>query len=133
MEKIAQGKFLIGPVAAPGYTPELGALLAVGSLASFKTDESDSLIQRSSLPFTLAYTSTGAIVANGILSSYWFNDKLRVYGDFWVENMPDSYWGIGYGSASTTPKSDSITAYERFWWWINPRFYYQFKMIILLG
>ena len=119
-KKIADGKFLISPLIAPGYTPELGAAIFAGGLTSFKTNPKDSLIQRSSLPFTAGLTTTGAVVINAMLTSYWLEDKLRVYGDFWYKNMPDNYWGIGYQSAINTPQSETTTAYERTWWWINP-------------
>ncbi|MCF6352700.1 MAG: BamA/TamA family outer membrane protein [Cyclobacteriaceae bacterium] len=132
-EKLALGKFMITPFAAPGYTPELGGLLAVGGLASFKTKSTDTLIQRSSIPFSFAYTSTGAIVANAILSSFWFKDKVRVFGDFWLKDMPDHYWGVGYKNGATTPKSDSTTAFNRMWWWINPRILYQVKKDYFVG
>jgi hypothetical protein len=132
-EKLEQGRFMLTPVAAPGYTPELGGLIAVGGIASFKTNPVDSLILRSSLPFTISYTTTGAIVANAILTSYWFRDKLRVYGDFWFKNMPDHYYGIGYEKGATVPKSDSTTLYNRQWWWINPRFLYQLRDNYFIG
>tara|TARA_B100000508_G_scaffold102004_1_gene80391 strand:- start:15959 stop:16234 length:276 start_codon:yes stop_codon:yes gene_type:complete len=35
-KKLDEGKFMITPVAAPGYTPELGGLLAVGGLRVLK-------------------------------------------------------------------------------------------------
>jgi hypothetical protein len=132
-EKLEHGKFMMTPVAAPGYTPELGGLLAVGGLASFKTNPEDSLIQRSSLPFTIGYTTTGAIVANAILTSYWFKDKLRVYGDFWFKKMHDHYYGVGYEKGATVPKSDSTTLYSRQWWWINPRFLYHARDNYFVG
>jgi len=132
-EKIAQGKFLITPLAAPGYTPELGGLLVIGALMSFKTNPEDKHIQRSCLPFTISYTTTNAVVANAILSSFWFGDRLRIYGDFWFKDMPDHYWGIGYQNGRDTPKSDSTTAYQREWWWINPRFLYQVSDNYFIG
>ncbi|MGB0404487.1 MAG: BamA/TamA family outer membrane protein [Salibacteraceae bacterium] len=132
-KKLDEGKFMITPVAAPGYTPELGGLIAVGGLASFKTDKSDTVIQRSSLPFTIGYTSTGAVIGQAILTSYWFEDRLRIFGDFWYKNMPDHYWGVGYENGVNVAKSDSTTAYTRQWWWINPRFLYQFKPNYFVG
>jgi len=132
-KKIKEGKFMISPVAAPGYTPELGGLIAIGGLTSFKTNPKDSLIQRSSMPFTIAYTTTNAIVANAILTSYWFKDKLRINSDLWYKDMPDNYWGIGYDAAFNNYQSDSTTAFNREWWWINPRFLYQVKDNYFVG
>lgn len=132
-EKIAQGKFLISPLIVPGYTPELGGAIFLGALTSFKTNRKDNLIQRSSLPLTFGYTTTGAIVANAILTSYWLKDKLRIYGDFWYKNMADNYFGIGYENAVSTIQSDSTTAFNREWWWINPRFLFQFHKNYFVG
>jgi hypothetical protein len=132
-KKIDEGRFMMFPIAAPGYTPELGALVAAGGLMSFKTNRHDSLIQRSSMPFTVAYTTTGAIVAQAILTSYWFKDKLRINADLWIKDMPDNYWGVGYEKASEMHQSDTTTAYNRQWWWINPRFLFQVKNNFFVG
>jgi hypothetical protein len=132
-KKIDEGRFMMFPIAAPGYTPELGALVAAGGLMSFKTNRHDSLIQRSSMPFTVAYTTTGAIVAQAILTSFWFKDKLRINADLWVKDMPDNYWGVGYEKASEMHQSDTTTAYNRQWWWINPRFLFQVKKNFFVG
>jgi len=125
--KVEQGKPLFTPLAGPAYTPEMGFTVAGGIMISYKTNPKDSLIQRSSSPVMLGVTSTGGIFASTILSSYWFQDKLRIYGDFVYKDMPDNYYGVGYDDAFTTPESDSTTAYQRQWWWINPRILWQFK------
>lgn len=132
-DKIAKGEFLITPFGAPGYAPELGGLIAVGAVMSFKTNKKDSLIQRSSLPATFTYTTTGAIVISGILKSYWLKDKLRINADFYYKDMPDNYWGIGYEKGTNVPESDSTTAYHRLWWIINPRVLYQFRKNYFVG
>ncbi|UTW64099.1 BamA/TamA family outer membrane protein [bacterium SCSIO 12741] len=131
--KLAAGQVMFTPVVAPAYTPELGLLVAAGGLITFKTNKNDSLIQRSSLPGSIGYTTTGALVINGILTSFWFKDKLRINGDFWYKDMPDHYWGVGFDNGLNVPKSDSTTAYNRTWWWINPRFLYQVKTHYFVG
>ena len=133
-EKKKESKnFLISPLLVPGYTPELGGLLAAGGLMSFKTNPKDTLIQRSSVPVTLAYTTTKAVVFQSIINTYWAGDKIRISGDFWYKDMPDHYWGVGYENGFNIPKSDSTTAYQRQWWWINPRIMWQFKKNFFLG
>ena len=127
LEKIELGKFIASPLVVPAYTPELGGLIALGMLTSFKTNPDDDLIQRSSLPVTIGYTTTGAIVFQSILTSYWFEDKLRIYGDFWYKNMPDNYWGVGYDRGFYTPVSDTTTAFNRQWFQINPQFLYKIQ------
>ncbi len=125
--KIDQGKFMISPIVVPAYTPELGGLIAVGGLISFKNNPYDKVTQRSTLPTTFALSTTGAVVFQSILTSYWMEDRLRINGQFWYKDMPDNYWGVGYENGFNTPVSDTTTAYERQWFWINPRLLYQLK------
>ncbi len=131
--KILNGKLLITPFITPGYTPELGGIVAIGALLSFKTNKKDALIQRSSFPFSIGYTSTGAVVLYSVLTSYWLKDKIRINGNFSFKNMPDHYWGIGYQNAYNNYKSDTTTLYMRKWWQINPRIFYHIKQNYLLG
>ena len=132
-KKIKEGRMLFTPIIIPAYSPELGGLIAIGGISSFKTNRKDSLIQRSSLPFTIAYTTTGAIVATGVLKSYWFKDKIRFNLNFDYKDMPDNYWGVGYETAYHTPKSDSTTFYNRNWWSFHPRVLYQLKKNYFVG
>ncbi len=125
--KIDQGKMLFTPLAGPAYTPEMGFTVAGGFMLSYKTNPKDSLIQRSSSPIMFGASSSGAIFFSTVASTYWFKDKLRIYADIWFKDMPDNYWGAGYENAYSKPKSDSTTAYNRTWWWINPRFLWQVK------
>lgn len=133
IKKIAEGKTLFTPILVPAYSPELGALISGGGLVSFKTNKKDSLIQRSSFPFTISYTTTSAIVSSGILSSYWFKDKLRINVNIAYKDMPDNYWGVGYKNAYNNHLSDTTTAYNRNWWAFNPRFLYQIKKNYFIG
>jgi hypothetical protein len=132
-KKIDEGKFLFTPLAGPAYTPELGFLIAFSAMMSYKTNPNDSLIQRSSSPTTLSITSTGAITGSSKISTFWFQDKMRIYADLWVKDMPDNYWGVGYDNGRNVNESDSTTAYRRLWYQINPRFYGNLESIILLG
>ena len=132
-EKIAQGKFIITPIGIPGYSPELGGFIAGGGLMTFKTNPKDSLIQRSSFPVTIAYSTTNAIIITGLLNSFWYHDKIRIIGDFWYKNMTDNYWGIGFDKGAAVPKTDSITAYHRQWMWINPRVLFQWTKNYFVG
>ena len=132
-EKVKQGKPLFTPLAGPAYTPELGFTLAGGFMLSYKTNPKDSLIQRSSSPIMFGVSSTGGIFFSTIVSSYWFEDNLRVYADIWYKDMPDHYWGVGYDNALFMPKSDTTTAYNRKWYWFNPSFLWQFKTNYFAG
>jgi hypothetical protein len=126
-DKLEKGKLIITPLAGPGYTPELGGLIAATGMISFKTNGADSLIQRSTTPVAVGITTTGAYFFSCIASTFWLQDKLRIPGDFWFKNMPDNYWGVGYNAAKNTAEGDSTTAYVRSWFWINPRPMWQFS------
>ncbi len=131
--KIREGKLMVTPFLSPGYTPELGMVFAGGALFSFKTDKKDPLMKRTSFPVSFSYSSRGAIVFSTLLTSYWLHDRLRVNADLWYKDMPDNYWGVGYENAAGKEKSDSLTAYDRRWWWINPRFLFQVFDNFFLG
>ncbi len=131
--KIDNGKFIISPIVVPAYTPELGGLIAAGGLISFKNNPDDKITQRSTLPVTFALSTTGAVVFQSILTSYWMEDKLRINGQFWYKDMPDNYWGVGYERGFNTPVSDSTTAYNREWFWIRPQFLYRIKEYTYVG
>ena len=48
-DSIDDGRPLLTPFVAPGYTPELGGLLALGGYFSFKTDRNDENLKRSAV------------------------------------------------------------------------------------
>lgn len=132
-QRINSGKPLLIPIVAPGYTPELGFLGVAGVMLSFKTKPSDTLIQRSTFPMAFSYSTKRSMVFNSFLTSFWLKDKLRINGEFWIKNMPDNYWGIGYQNSINPSVSDKTTTYKRKWWWINPNIFWQFKKNYFLG
>jgi outer membrane protein assembly factor BamA len=132
-EKIASGKLLITPLAGPAYTPELGFTIAGGIMTSFKTNRSDSLIQRSSAPIMLGVSSTGAYFLQSKWTTFWLKDNMRIYSDFNFKNMPDNYWGVGYEAAKNAYKSDTTTKYVRTWFQFNPKALWQFKKNWFIG
>jgi len=121
------------PFAAPAYTPELGPTLMGAVMISFKTDPSDTLIQRSSTPVNIGVSTRGSYFFNSIISTFWFEDRLRVFGELRFRNTPDHYWGVGYDLASSNPERDERTAYTRSMWKINPRILWQFRDDFFLG
>ena len=114
-EKIESGKMLITPLAGPGYTPELQLTFGGGGIISWRNSKTNRELPRSSMPFMMAISTTGAMTFNLRPTTYWHNDKIRINGDFWYKAMPDNYWGIGYQKAYNTVKSDSTTRYFRNW------------------
>ncbi len=71
-EKVERGKFMAFPFATPAYTPELGPTLIGAVMMSFKTNPSDSSIQRSSTPLNVGVSTRGSYFFNSIISTYWF-------------------------------------------------------------
>lgn len=132
-KKIEEGRTLVTPLIGPAYTPELKFIVAGGIMVSFKGDRQDSTLQRSSLPMILGVSSSGAFFFESRLSLFFLRDKLRIYGDVNFRNLDDHYWGVGYKAGRFTEKSDSLTAYNRTWWQINPKFLWQFKKNYFVG
>jgi hypothetical protein len=121
------------PFAAPAYTPELGPTLIAVMMVSFKTDPADSLIQRSSTPVNIGASLRGSYFLNTIISTYWLEDRLRIFGEVRFRNMPDHYWGVGYDKAAANKGRDESTSYTRRYWEIHPRVLWQFGRHCFLG
>lgn len=132
-KKEQEGKFLITPFVGPGYTPELGFSIAGGALLSFKTNHSDMVSPRSSIPINFGWSTKGAIFGSAIISTYWMEDKLRINTNIWFKNMPDNYFGIGYDNGKNIPKSDTTTYYKRLWIQFNPQAFWQFRKGYFVG
>lgn len=132
-EKIDSGRLMITPLAGPAYTPELGFTIAGGIMTSFKTNRSDSLIQRSSVPVMLGVSATGAYFLQSKWTTFWLEDKIRIYSDLNFKNMPDNYWGVGYEDARNAYKSDTTTKYVRTWFQFNPKVLWQFRKHWFIG
>lgn len=131
-------KVMITPFLAPGYTPEMGLLVSIGALVSFRTDPAfkpgplRQLVQRSTITFNGSYSTTGALNANADLSSFWMGDRLRVFAKFSYKDMPDSYWGVGY-EAGKAPEVDSLTGYHRNSWQFLPKVLFRIRESVLIG
>jgi len=132
-ERIKAGKMLITPLAGPGYTPELQLTLGAGGIISWRNSKTNLDLPRSSMPFMMAISTTGAMTFNLRPTTYWNNDKLRINGDFWYKAMPDHYWGIGYQKAYSTVKSDSTTKYFRDWFQFKTDVLFQLKKDLYTG
>src|SRR5207248_3328675 len=104
------GKFWITPIIGPGYTPELGFLIAGGALLSYKFDDES---PRSSAPVALSLTTTGAKVFTIKPSLYLLEDKLRVDFYFGNKSMTDNYFGVGYQAGNATALGPDTTRYHR--------------------
>jgi len=110
------------PFLAPTVSPEVDFMLVLGGLFTFKLKPLDSILYRSSIPFSVGYSTNGSLNINFRPFIYGKNDKWRIFGDLWAKDMPDNYWGVGYENGKNVPKSDSTTAYSRFWWQVYLNF-----------
>lgn len=121
-QRVTIGKPKFTPFIAPVYTPEVDLMLTIGGLFTFKVNVLDSILQRSSVPFSVGYSTNGSFSVNFRPYIYGKNDKWRIFGNLWLKNMPDNYWGVGYQNGKNVMKSDSTTAYQRFWWQLDFNF-----------
>ena len=113
--RIEVGKSLFTPFVAPSYSPELEFLLSAGGLYTFKIEKENPFLERSSLPFSVGLSSNGSIQISAKLTLYGKGDRNRGIGEFWLKDMPDNYWGVGYNNGRNRDISDSTTAYQRKW------------------
>jgi hypothetical protein len=128
-----EGKsFKLMPYIAPSYTPETEFLLSAGGLITFKTAK-DRLLNLSSIPFAVGYSSNGAFSVRVLNVIYWKGDKIRSIGEFQLRDMPDNYWGVGYDNGIDVPKSDSTTLYTRNYWRFYQRLIFRTKEKIFVG
>jgi hypothetical protein len=103
------------PFIAPSYSPELQVLVSAGGLLTFSLQKENPLLDRSSIPFSIGYSSNGSLTGNIKTNFYGREDKWRLVGDIWIKDMPDHYWGVGHELGVNVPQSDSTTAYNRSW------------------
>ena len=113
--KLEKGRSTFMPFIAPSYAPETSVMLTVGGLFTFMTKPGNHLLSRSSIPFSIGYSTNGSLLISAKANIYMIDDKLRLTGEYWNKNMPDNYWGVGYEKGRHTHKSDSTTGYHRNW------------------
>jgi hypothetical protein len=113
--KIENGRSTLTPYIAPSYSPEMKFMLSAGGLFTFKLKPENPILSRSSMPFSFAYSTNGSLQISIRANIYGKEDKLRISGEYWLKDMPDNYWGVGYSNARERVKSSEITGYHRYW------------------
>lgn len=113
--RIEKGRSTFTPFIAPSYTPETDVMITAGGLYTFKISPENHLLSRSSVPFSIGYSTNGSLNISARANIYGLSDKLRFTGEYWNKNMPDNYWGVGYEKGRYTPLSDTTTKYHRNW------------------
>ena len=113
--RLTAGLPLFTPFIAPAFSPELGFLISGGGLYTFKLQKDNPDLERSSIPFSVGFSSNGSFQFNAKPTLYGKNDRYRVFGEIWFKDMPDNYWGIGFDRARDIELSESTTEYQRTW------------------
>lgn len=125
--------FLFTPYIAPTYSPEQKLLISAGGLISFSISPGDFLLSRSSVPFSIGYSTTGASAISVLPYIYGRKDKFRISTKIYYKNMPDNYWGIGYDSGIRTSEPDESTNYHRRWISIEGKYIRRLKKNFFVG
>lgn len=126
-DRLDRGASIVTPFVAPAYSPELGVMFVGGGVWTFKTNPKDTALLRSSMPFSIGYSTTGAINVQAKLNSYWLHDLIRFDMNLKYRDMPDNYFGVGYDAGSSVERGPNTTEFQRRSWEFNPRLLYQFK------
>jgi len=113
--KLERGRSTLTPFIAPSYSPEMKFMLTAGGLFTFKLNPESPVLSRSSMPFSVAYSTNGSLQVSVKANIYGKDDKLRISGEYWIRDMPDNYWGVGYTNAMERTQSPDTTGYHRDW------------------
>ena len=70
--------FMFTPYVAPTYTPELELLFTAGGLMSFKLQKDNQFVDRSSIPFSVGYSTNESISLTVLPYIYGKTDKMRL-------------------------------------------------------
>ncbi|MEH0156624.1 BamA/TamA family outer membrane protein [Limibacter armeniacum] len=131
--EIEMGKSKFTPFIAPSYTPEMKFLFSAGGLFTFTNDKKNPLLTRSSIPFSVGISSNGSFQLSVRANLYSKGDKVRQVGEFWIKDMPDNYWGVGYSNGRNREQDRNTTGYHRLWWRFYDKIIYQYKTNYFVG
>lgn len=131
--KLETGKATLTPFLAPSYSPEMQLTLTAGGLWTFKINPDNPILSRSSVPFSIGYSTNGSLQVSVKANVYAKGDKLRISGEYWIKDMPDNYWGVGYENARYNVKSDSTTGYHRDWMQFKFKIVYEVATNFFVG
>ncbi|QZE14726.1 outer membrane protein assembly factor [Halosquirtibacter laminarini] len=111
----------------PGYTPDFGALIGGSALFTFKIDPTDTISNRSVVPFAFAFLFNGGINLLLRPQLYINEDKIRILGRYSYINNMDNYYGVGYDVNKNIVRSDSTTSYSSQLFQFNPIVLFRLK------
>lgn len=119
-QRFEAGVPVFSPFIMPAYTPEMKFIITGGGLTTFKTKRNNPYLPHSTLPVTFGISTNASFFATAFLTSYWLDDRIRFYLDFWYRNMDDNYWGIGVDNGLNVEKGKETTQYHRNSYQLSP-------------
>ncbi len=125
--------FEILPAIAPSSSPELGLTLVGAAVMSFRPFPSDTVSLKTTIGTSLSVSVKKAVVFGARINSYALKDHLRIEVDLSLRDLPDHYWGLGFDRASTIPRGDSTTSYQRTAWLVKPIFLWRLTGNVFAG
>jgi len=132
-ERFDAGVPIFSPFIMPAYTPEMGFILNAGGLLSFKTKRNNPYLDHSTFPVTLGINTKGNIFVSGLLSSHWYDNKIRFYLDARYRNLDDNYWGVGIDKGFDVEKGEQTTEYHNQEYKISPILMYRIGEKFFIG
>lgn len=132
-QAFAEGRPWLSPLIAPAYTADAGFLISGGLLYSFKLNKQDSLSQRSSIPFTVYYSTRGNLGIRAFPKTFWLADKLRANAEISIRDKDNNYFGKGFKQIDQTRESDSTTLYHETSYMIDMDITYRIRPSLYVG
>jgi len=120
------------PYIFPTTNPESEFTFNLGAAITFRTDRNNPNLKRSSLPTLVGYSINNSFYAHVICRMYFLNNKLRLWGDFWVIHRPDHYWGVGYEAGAKEGKTEE-NQFLKTYWRLNPYLDFEVFKNLYLG
>ncbi len=121
------------PYVAPTYTPELELLFSAGALMSFKLQKDNPFVDRSSIPFSVGYSTNESVSIAAFPYIYGKTDKMRLLTMLFYRDMPDNYWGVGYDAGNRTSTPDETTRYHRQWFSAEGKIVHRINKSLFVG
>lgn len=97
----------------PSYTPEASAGVAGAVLISFKTNEKDTISQRSFFPMGVNFSINGTLVVAGAGTLFFNENRFRIYSTYNFRNEPANFYGVGMSEIESNYRSDTTTLYQK--------------------
>jgi len=132
-ERFDAGVPIFSPFIIPAYTPEMEFMVSAGGLLSFKTKRNNPYLYHSTLPVTIGVNTKGGFFVSGLLSSHWYDNKIRFYLDARYRNLDDNYWGIGTEKGFDVEKGEQTTEYHNQEYKISPSLMYRIGEKFFIG